>query len=89
MVGSRRVMTREIGLKQDDDKTEEYIERPSSEFDPNETITVDETTVDEMIIIRDKNDHWEAQLENGVPQKTKKRKLSNSSTEEYDLNIFT
>ena len=89
MVGSRRVMTREIGLKQDDDKTEEYIERPSSEFDPNETITVEESTVDEMIIIRDKNDHWEAQLENGVPQKTKKRKLSNSSTEEYDLNIFT
>lgn len=86
-VGSRRVMTRKIGINHT--STEEYVESVDSAIDENETITVlDEATIPETIEIRDENDHFEAELLDGIPQRVKRTKLDEEieQTESYDLN---
>ena len=86
-VGSRRVMTRKIGINHT--STEEYVESVDSTIDENETITVlDEATIPETIEIRDENDHFEAELLDGIPQRVKRTKLDEEieQTESYDLN---
>ena len=79
-VGSRRVMTRKIGI--DSDETEEYIERPDSELDSEDSIDIGVyDTEPETIVIRKGGAKYHAELVDGADKKIARTELDGEITD--------
>ena len=79
-VGSRRVMTRKIGI--DSDETEEYIERPDSELDSEDSIDIGGyDTEPETIVIRKGGAKYHAELVDGAAKKIARTELDGEITD--------
>ena len=90
-VGSRRIMTRKIGIDSDDD-TEELVERPESELDNDDSVDIGEyDTEPETITIREGGEKYRAELIDGAARKIARTELNGEITDtescEFDCEL--